>query len=64
VRIGWEPGLERIRPYSRASDLELTRLFLAQSSIIVREILFRGRALDSNRWLSGEEIRLEDHDTW
>ena len=63
-RILWERGLEEIRPRSRASELGLTRLFLAQSSIILREVMFRGRALDSNRWLGSEDIRLESHDAW
>jgi hypothetical protein len=63
-RIRWASGMEQIRPRSRASDALLTRLFLEQTGIIVREVLFRGRALDSNRWLGTEEIRLENHDAW
>jgi hypothetical protein len=62
--VKWSPGLESVQPRSRATDHELTRLFLEQSAIIVGEVLFRGRALDSNRWLGTDTIQLESHDNW
>ena len=62
--VKWSAGLESVQPRSRATDRELTRLFLEQSAIIVGEVLFRGRALDSNRWLGTDTIQLESHDNW
>ena len=62
--LRFRPGLETLRPRSRASDAELTRLFLEQSWIIASEFLFKGRSVDSRRWLAQGEIALEDHDTW
>jgi hypothetical protein len=62
--LRFAPGLEATAPRSRAADQELTRLFLAQASIVSRELLLRKRAMDSNRWLGAERIVLEDHDTW
>ena len=62
--IRFARGLETVAPRSRASDLELTRLFLGQSGIIAREFLFKGRSVDSRRWLDSAQITLEDHDSW
>ena len=62
--IVFAPGLGELRPLSRAGDAELSALFLGQATIILRELLFKGRALDSNRWLGRDTIALEDHDRW
>ena len=62
--LRFAPGLEDLRPRSRASNMELTRLFLEQSAIIVREILLKGRPLATNRLLSGKTVKLADQDTW
>lgn len=62
--LRFAPGLEALAPRSRASDLELTKLFVEQSGIIAREFLFKGRSVDSRRWLGSAEIALENHDNW
>ena len=62
--VRFAPGLETLAPRSRAGDGELTRLFLEQAAIVVREVLTRGRHLDSNRWLGADSIALEDHAAW
>jgi hypothetical protein len=62
--LRFAPGLETLRPRSRASDAELSRLFLEQGAILAREFLLKGRSLDSNRWLGASEIALENHDNW
>ena len=62
--VRFAPGLEATAPRSRAGDRELTRLFVTQAAIVGRELLFRGRKLDSNRWLGADAIALEDHGNW
>jgi len=62
--LRFAPGLEATAPRSRAGDAELSRLFVTQAAIVGRELLFRGRKLDSNRWLGSDTIALEDHDRW
>ncbi len=62
--LAFAPGLDELRPMSRACDAELAALHLAQAGIILREILFKGRGLDSNRWLGAETIELEDQQRW
>ncbi|MGI8423252.1 MAG: hypothetical protein ACR2NO_03930 [Chloroflexota bacterium] len=54
----------RLRPWSRASHTELYRLLLGQTAIVAREILFKGRPIDSKKFLGSEEIPLEDHANW
>ncbi len=60
----FDAPVEGATPRARASDLELTRLFLEQAAILLREFLFKGRGVDSNRWLASAEIALENHDNW
>ena len=55
------PGLA---PRTRASEREITGLFLGQAAIVGREVLMRGRKLDHQRWLGADTIALEDHDAW
>ncbi len=62
--LRFAPGLEDLQPRSRASDMELTRLFVEQSAIIAREVLFKGRPLDTNRLVSDETVMLGNQDTW
>jgi hypothetical protein len=64
VTAEFAPGLERLRPFSRAGDAELSALFAAQAAILLREFLFKGRPVDSGRWLAQDTIALEDHDRW
>ena len=58
------PGLEAVAPRSRATDDELSRLWLGQAAIVGRELLLRGRKLDVDRWLAAPRVALEDHDAW
>ena len=62
--LRFAPGLEDLQPRSRASDTELTRLFVEQSAIIAREVLFKGRPLVTNRLLSDETVTLGNQDNW
>ena len=62
--LRFEPGLDDLRPMSRASNPELARLFADQASIIVREFLFKGRPVNTNQWLAAERIELENPDRW
>lgn len=64
LAVRFAAGLEELRPTSRAADAELTALFLDQARIILREFAFKGRPLNSDRWLSQKTIELEDHDRW
>lgn len=47
-RAVFEPGLESLRPFSRAGSLELYRLFLGQSQILGREYLLKGRRVSTS----------------
>ena len=40
---------------------ELTRLFLEQGALFVREMLFRGRHPDITRFLGATQPRVSDH---
>jgi hypothetical protein len=62
--LRFAPGLEQLQPRSRASDTELTRLFVEQSAIIAREVLFKGRPFDTNRLLTDETVMLGNQDNW
>ncbi len=62
--LRFAPGLEELQPRSRASDAELTRLFVEQSAIIAREVLFKGRPFDTNRLLTDETVMLGNQDNW
>ncbi len=62
--LHFAPGLEDLRPMSRASDAELTRLFAHQASIIGQEFLFKGRPVSTTRWLEADKVTLEDHARW
>jgi hypothetical protein len=57
-------GVEAPRPFSVPDPSELYRLLAGQLGIIGREILFRGRSLDSGKFLGSDAIRLEDHSSW
>jgi hypothetical protein len=57
-------GMGGPRPLSTAPRAELYRLLAGQLSIIAREVAFKGRNLDSRRFLGAEEIALEDHSNW
>lgn len=62
--LSFHPGLEPIRPMSRAGDSELLRLFLGQMRIILDEHMRKGRSLHTDRFLGAQAIRLEDHAVW
>ncbi len=51
--------------HSTLPVLEEISLILGQLWIIIREILFKGRSLNSNKFLDdSKEIKLENHDNW
>jgi hypothetical protein len=52
------------RPLSVLPRWEEYRLLAGQAAIIAREILFRGRSLDTNAYLGGEAHPLEQHENW
>jgi hypothetical protein len=53
------PGLSRL-PF-----MEESSLLIGQFWIVAREILFKGRSLNSSKYLDdSREIRLENHDNW
>jgi hypothetical protein len=47
--VAFDPGLEHVRPWSRASEAELTRLFLGHAALFVRRIAREGEAIDLTR---------------
>ena len=57
-------GREAPRPMWTAPLAERYRLLAGQLAIIGREVAFKGRSLDSKRFLGAEEIALEDHANW
>lgn len=63
-KIVFKKGLEAIRPISKAGQWELLRLFQGQSRIILREILFKKRSFNTDKFLGAREIVLEDHEHW
>ncbi len=63
-RLAFAPGLETLRPRSRASDAELTRLFLGQAAIVAREVLLGRRHPDLDRFLMQPDLKLGTHDDW
>jgi hypothetical protein len=58
------PGMGPPRPIATAPAAELYRLLMGQLAIIGREVAFKGRSLDSRRFLGSDRIALEDHSTW
>jgi len=58
------PGMGGPRPMSTPSATELHLLLLGQLAIIAREIAFKGRSMDTRRFLGAEAIPLEDHSNW
>jgi len=54
----------RVGSFSCASSAERHRLLAGQLAIIGREILFKGRSVDSRRFLGSDTIALEDHANW
>ena len=52
------------RPPGRAGIAELYRLLAGQLATIGREVLLKGRHLDSRKFLGSETIALEDHANW
>ena len=63
-KVTFNKDVADFRPMSKASALEELRLLFGQVIIIVREILFKGRSLRGDKFLSAEEIGLENHDNW
>jgi hypothetical protein len=57
-------GMEAPRPMWTGPLGERYRLLAGQLAIIGREVAFKGRSLDSRRFLGAEEIALEDHANW
>src|SRR5262249_21498580 len=57
-------GMGAPRPIAPPSAAELYRLLAGQLAIIGREVAFKGRSLDSRRFLRAEEIAPEDHSHW
>jgi hypothetical protein len=55
---------ERPIPLSQLDSKEELNLVFAQASIILRELLYKGRSLDDNKFLSKDNIKLEDHSNW
>ncbi|MFA6235583.1 MAG: hypothetical protein WC824_15550 [Bacteroidota bacterium] len=51
-------------PMRILSKLEESKLLLAQSWVILRELLLRKRSLNQDAFLGKEEIILESHDRW
>ena len=64
ARVDCPPGLGSLAPRSRAGDPELTRLFLEQGALFVRELLCRGRHPDITRFLGATQPRLSDPAAW
>ena len=63
-RLEPDPATPGPGPRSSALARELHRLLIGQMAILVREVLFKGRSLDTRRFLGSEEIALEDHANW
>ena len=61
ARWGPRPGN---RPLARAPQRERYALLMGQLAIVGREILWKGRSLDSRKFLGAETIALEDHANW
>ena len=61
ARLAARPG---DRPLARASAAERYRLLAGQLATIGREVLWKGRSLDSRKFLGAETIALEDHSNW
>ncbi|TMQ52223.1 MAG: hypothetical protein E6K73_03440 [Candidatus Eisenbacteria bacterium] len=57
-------GESNVKGFSRAGIRELYRLLSGQLAILGREVLFKGRSLDTGKFLGEKEILLEDHDAW
>jgi hypothetical protein len=60
----FDDSVADLRPWSRAGRPELYRLLGGQMAILAREILFRGRSLDTRKFLDSKDILLEDHANW
>lgn len=43
---------------------EEARLLLGQTAIILREFMFKGRSIRSEKYLGSDKIKLEDHSNW
>lgn len=56
--------LRKIRPLSVIRNAEYINLIYQQTSIIIREIVWKGRSINAQKFLSGDKIRLEDHGEW
>lgn len=59
-----DPRFRRVGSFSCAGAAERYRLLSGQLAIIGREVLFKGRNLDSRKFLGSESIALEDHSNW
>ena len=63
-RVQFDAAFSRIGSFGRASRAELYALLFGQLAIIGREVLFRGRSLDTKKFLGADEIALDDHAAW
>jgi hypothetical protein len=61
ARLGERPGH---RPLAHASQAERYALLAGQLAMIGREVLWKGRSLDSKKFLGADTIALEDHANW
>ena len=62
--VKFEDSVAAFGPMRRATAGELHRLLLGQLKIIAWEIMFKGRNLDSKKFLGAETITLENQETW
>ncbi len=60
-----EPDADGFKKTSTIPLREEYRMLMDQMRIVLREIVFKGRSLDSNTYLdTSKSIPLENHDTW
>ena len=64
VAVSRDARFERARSFSAASAAERYRMLIGQLAIIGHEVAFKGRSLDSRKFLGAETITLEDHANW
>jgi len=64
LAVSLDRSFERARSLSAASTAERYRMLAGQLAIIGREVAFKGRSLDSGKFLGAETIPLEDHANW
>ena len=64
LAVHHDPRFARVGSWSGATEMERYRLLSLQLGIIGREVLFKGRSLDSRKFLGDQQIALEDHSNW